>query len=227
MRFATLTTLTIALGACSHTSIASHPNDECGEFESSDTGLGIVVPPGDQYQKYSGACATRRTVEVIAAQREAVVRAAWGAAAATQQQNALRANAPEAIANDIAKAVDTPPGSRRLRIAVYMPSCNAPAADCLMVRSRIESALVRIGNATIIEHARTGDIARERMRQQSDIVDDASAVRLGRELGASHVLLVEVAAVPSRTARILNLSARCIAVETGEITAATSAEFTP
>lgn len=70
----------LSVSGCAHTEI-THGSVACGTFESSDTGLGLVVPTAGQYATYSSACATRRTVEVIAAQREAVVQAAWAAAA--------------------------------------------------------------------------------------------------------------------------------------------------
>lgn len=141
MRSAILVVLAFTIASCAHTSISSRQDDACGEFESSDTGLGLVVPPGDQYTKYSSACAMRRTVEVIAAQREAVIRASWAAVAATHPQSALRANTPERIGDDLAQAIV----QLDIRVGVRPVKCiePAPRAQCQVIAQRLLAAFSR------------------------------------------------------------------------------------
>jgi hypothetical protein len=75
-----LLALVAVIGGCAHTEIARGP-DDCGTFTSSDTGVGLIHVPGDQYQKYAYACGAERFSRVVAEHRTAMVRSAYAAAA--------------------------------------------------------------------------------------------------------------------------------------------------
>ena len=203
---------------CAQTRIASRPDDACGEFSSTSA---------DQYAMYRGACAQGETVRALAEMRRASVEAATQAVATIRQREVERWGAPETIAETIVQFIDAHGGTKRPRIAVFSPTCGATPGECATVRSRIESALVRSANVTVLEHTRAEDITHELVLQQSDRYDDASIARLGRTLGATHVVLIEVTALPHRVERLRHINARCITAETGRIIAATDAEFTP
>ena len=219
--------LLATIAGCAQTKIASRPDDACGEFSSESVGVPIGYTPAGQYSTYRTACAQGETVRILAEQRRASIAAATEAVAFIRQREDGRRSAPETIAHAIAQSIDMHADGRRTRIVVFSPTCGATQGECMTVRGRMESALVRAGNTTVLEYARARDITHELVLQQSDLTDDASVARLGRTLGATHVIFIEVTAIPNRIERLLDLNARCVVVETGMVAAAANAEFAP
>ncbi len=101
------------------------------------------------------------------------------------------------------------------RIAAVMPFA-AGAGDEDMGRAAgnfMESRLSSSASLTLIERARVADIVKELELQKSGLVDESSAVKVGKLLGAALVITGNI----DRAGSDLVVSARVIDVETGEI----------
>lgn len=84
--------------------------------------------------------------------------------------------------------------------------------------------LMRTGRFTLVDRARVDALLQEQQFSYSGLVDPATAVRLGRMLGAEAVLVVNITSVKhdpfwddSPEQRNAELHVKIIAVETGEV----------
>lgn len=217
-RIMAITALT-ATTACAHTEIRNQPDDPCGQFSSTASGAAPFASASDEYQKYQVACAQRRFAETIAAQRRAQVDAAWRVVGAIEADR----RAPDVVADELLRQVDAARARTTLRVATLAPSGSADQSLRAAIGDRVASRLVA-GDVPCYERARVDAVLREQRFQLTDAVDEQTATRIGRLVGATHVLLTTVVALDRGAYAV---TARLVAVEDARVLAAASHRYTP
>lgn len=181
-----------------------------GHVITRETECGTFTGTVDEYQAYLQACATERFSQTIAAQRAASIAAAEEitGTAAQRRRVAMRENL-QRLGAALADALNRTPSTRR--IAAPSPRCEASPSTCDAMSAHVEAVLIRSGHTTILDRAHTDAVMAELRFSLSNKVNEETAARLGRFLGATHVLVLVIGRTD--TADVFLVTARVIDVE--------------
>ncbi|MFH1098870.1 MAG: hypothetical protein V1723_03045 [Candidatus Uhrbacteria bacterium] len=218
--FFAITAITVAFLGCGHTRIASPAGrNSYGDFESESHGLG--TNPGEQWRQFAEGA---RDIEMARADRAYIeslnATAQWYAQQGEAEVAATRA--PEQTAMELLAALPRSP----LRLAsLTTPRCALMAALCTDAQTRIETVFLRERRAIILKREYLDAALRQQSFQISESFDDATSVVLGRFVGATHLLVVDL--FPSLREVGYVLETRVIDVTTGAAIAASQQAFKP
>jgi|GEM_PF-4790890 len=196
-----------------------------GNVVTRETECGTFTGTVGEYQAYMQTCAAdrfARAVEEARTTRIAAVKEATGIAA--QERRAALAENPKRLGEELQRVLDRAPAANR-RIAVLRARGTLPQATCDAVSAKIEEVLIRSDRTKLLDRAHIDAVAEELRFSYSGNVDEKTAARLGRFLGATHVLVIAIG--PTVNTGIVDITARIIDVERTTIVAVASRPFAP
>lgn len=205
----------------------------CAHQNTYDTSCGQFTGTLQEYHLYLELCQTER---FLAQQNASVTQQRAAAQWFVDRSHAEHAErkeqrfAPERIATELLTALagDGLSSAPAMHIAIVLASCRAFEDHCTSIRNRLTTALVQPGRVTILERDKLATLHAEFALQRTPAFDQRTIARAGKRVGATHVLLLDIA--PSANpweAELLHVHARLVTVDLAIVVAASQRVFRP
>ncbi|MDO8804113.1 MAG: FlgO family outer membrane protein [Elusimicrobiota bacterium] len=137
-----------------------------------------------------------------------------------QAESAKKPNAYRPIANELLENCEG--ADKKIAVAGFSYSDGRDSRDGGVVAERITTELVKLKKIKIIERKEIEKVFEELKLQRSGAIDSDSVKDIGKMLGADWVVVGTLTELPDKQ---LELNARIVGVESGEIINATSAHL--